>query len=55
LRAMVPAPAIALVTADRAVADDPRCVGLVVLTKPVVPADLWRFIEDASAAAAQGS
>ncbi len=55
LRAMVPAPAIALVTADRAVADDPRCVGLVVLTKPVVPADLWRFIEDASAAAALGS
>ena len=55
LRAMVPAPAIALVTADRAVADDPRCVGLVVLTKPVVPADLWRFIEDASAAAARGS
>ncbi len=54
LRAMVPAPAIALVTADRAVADDPRCVGLVVLTKPVVPADLWRFIEDASAAAALG-
>ncbi len=55
LRAMVPAPAIALVTADRAVAEDPRCVGLVVLTKPVVPADLWRFIEDASAAAARGS
>ncbi|KQO08438.1 histidine kinase [Sphingomonas sp. Leaf242] len=55
LRAMVPAPAIALVTADRAVAEDPRCVGLVVLTKPVVPADLWRFIEDASAAAALGS
>jgi PAS domain S-box-containing protein len=55
LRAMVPAPAIALVTADRAVADDVRCVGLVVLTKPVVPADLWRFIEDASAAAARGS
>jgi len=55
LRAMTPAPAIALVTADRAVADDPRCVGLVVLTKPVVPADLWRFIEDASAAAALGS
>ncbi len=54
LRAMVPAPAIALVTADRAVADDVRCVGLVVLTKPVVPADLWRFIEDASAAAALG-
>jgi len=55
LRAMVPAPAIALVTADRAVADDVRCVGLVVLTKPVVPADLWRFIEDASAAAARGN
>ncbi len=55
LRAMTPAPAIALVTADRAVTDDPRCVGLVVLTKPVVPADLWRFIEDASAAAALGS
>ncbi|BCA63759.1 histidine kinase [Sphingomonas sp. HMP9] len=55
LRAMTPAPAIALVTADRAVADDPRCAGLVVLTKPVVPADLWRFIEEASAAAARGS
>ncbi|MEG3084279.1 PAS-domain containing protein [Sphingomonas sp. PB2P12] len=55
LRAMNPAPAIALVTADREVADDPRCVGLVVLTKPVVPADLWRFIEEASAAAARGS
>jgi len=55
LRAMVPAPAIALVTADREVADDVRCEGLMVLTKPVVPADLWRFIEDASAAAAQGS
>ncbi|MGA1799238.1 PAS-domain containing protein [Sphingomonas sp. 4RDLI-65] len=53
LRAMVPAPAIALVTADRAVVDDPRCAGLVVLTKPVVPADLWRFIEEASAAAAR--
>ncbi len=55
LRAMVPAPAIALVTADRAVVEDLRCAGLVVLTKPVVPADLWRFIEDASAAAALGS
>ncbi len=55
LRAMVPAPAIALVTADRAVAEDVRCAGLVVLTKPVVPADLWRFIEEASAAAARGS
>ncbi len=55
LRAMSPAPAIALVTADRAVAADPRCAGLVVLTKPVVPADLWRFIEEASAAAARGS
>ncbi len=55
LGAMVPTPAIALVTADRAVVDDPRCAGLVVLTKPVVPADLWRFIEEASAAAAWGS
>ena len=55
LRAMTPTPAIALVTADRTAAEDPRCAGLVVLTKPVVPADLWRFIEDASAAAAQGS
>ena len=55
LQALAPAPAIALVTADRTVADDPRCAGLVVLTKPVVPADLWRFIEDASAAAARGS
>ncbi|MGU3389517.1 hybrid sensor histidine kinase/response regulator [Sphingomonas sp. M1A8_2b] len=55
LRAIVPAPAIALVTADRAVVEDPRCGGLVVLTKPVVPADLWRFIEDASAAAARGN
>lgn len=53
LQAMEPAPAIALVTADRAVADDPRCAGLVMLTKPVVPADLWRFIEEASAAAAR--
>jgi DNA-binding response OmpR family regulator len=55
LRAMTPAPAIALVTADRAVVEDVRCAGLVVLTKPVEPADLWRFIEEASAAAAQGS
>ena len=55
LRAMAPAPAIALVTADRTVAEDDRCAGLVVLTKPVVPADLWRFIEDAAAAAARGS
>ena len=55
LRAMTPAPAIALVTADRAVVEDPRCTGLVVLAKPVVPADLWRFIEEASAAAARGS
>ena len=55
LGAMVPTPAIALVTADRAVVDDLRCAGLVVLTKPVVPADLWRFIEEASAAAAWGS
>jgi PAS domain S-box-containing protein len=55
LRAMTPAPAIALVTADRAVVEDARCVGLVVLTKPVEPADLWRFIEEASAAAARGS
>ena len=55
LRAMTPAPAIALVTADRAVVEDVRCAGLVVLTKPVVPADLWRFIEEASAAAARGS
>ncbi|MET0376250.1 MAG: hybrid sensor histidine kinase/response regulator [Rhizorhabdus sp.] len=55
LQALAPAPAIALVTADRTVADDPRCAGLVVLTKPVVPADLWRFMEDASAAAARGS
>ncbi len=55
LRAMTPAPAIALVTADRAVAEDGRCAGLVVLTKPVVPADLWRFIEEASAAAARGN
>jgi len=54
LRAMTPAPAIALVTADRAVVEDVRCAGLVVLTKPVVPADLWRFIEEASAAAARG-
>ncbi|MEG8024511.1 response regulator [Sphingomonas aurantiaca] len=54
LRAMAPAPAIALVTADRTVAEDDRCAGLVVLTKPVVPADLWRFIEDAAAAAARG-
>ena len=55
LRAMTPTPAIALVTADRTAAEDPRCAGLVVLTKPVVPADLWRFIEDASAAAARGN
>ncbi|MEG3170908.1 PAS domain-containing hybrid sensor histidine kinase/response regulator [Sphingomonas sp. ZB1N12] len=55
LRAMTPAPAIALVTADRAAVEDVRCTGLVVLTKPVEPADLWRFIEEASAAAAQGS
>ncbi len=54
LRAMTPPPAIALVTADRAVVEDVRCAGLVVLTKPVVPADLWRFIEEASAAAARG-
>ena len=31
-----------------------RYVSTFVLTKPVVPADLWRFIEDASAAAALG-
>ena len=55
LRSMTPVPAIALVTADRTVADDDRCAGLVVLTKPVVPADLWRFIEDAAAAAARGN
>lgn len=48
LRALDPAPAVALVTADRAIADDPRCAGLTVLTKPVVPADLWDFIEQAS-------
>lgn len=53
LAALRPAPAIALVTADRAVVDDPRCAGITVLTKPVVPADLWRFIEQASTAAAQ--
>ncbi|KQN32934.1 PAS-domain containing protein [Sphingomonas sp. Leaf38] len=52
LQAMTPAPTIALVTADRGIADDPRCTALVVLTKPVVPADLWRFIENAAAAAA---
>lgn len=55
LQALTSPPAIALVTADHAVADDHRCAGLVVLTKPVVPVDLWRFIEGASAAAALGS
>ena len=53
LRALDPAPAVALVTADRVIADDPRCAGLTVLTKPVVPADLWDFIEQASHHAAQ--
>ncbi|WP_010219166.1 hybrid sensor histidine kinase/response regulator [Sphingomonas sp. PAMC 26621] len=53
LRALDPAPAVALVTADRAIADDPRCAGMTVLTKPVVPADLWAFIEQASHRAAQ--
>ncbi|WP_240500081.1 PAS-domain containing protein [Sphingomonas montana] len=54
LAAMRPAPAIALVTADRAIATDPRAAGLTILIKPVVPADLWHFIEGASMAAAQG-
>ncbi|MBD8638498.1 hybrid sensor histidine kinase/response regulator [Sphingomonas sp. CFBP 13733] len=52
LSAMAPAPAIALVTADRSAADDPRCAGITVLNKPVVPGELWAFLEQASAAAA---
>lgn len=52
LSAMAPAPAIALVTADRSAADDPRCAGITVLNKPVVPGELWAFLERASAAAA---
>jgi hypothetical protein len=53
LLAMRPAPAVALVTADRAAAEDPRCDGLTILIKPVLPADLWNFIERASLTAAQ--
>jgi hypothetical protein len=49
---MSPAPAIALVTADRHVGDDPRSAGITILAKPVVPAELWGFLERASAAAA---
>ncbi len=52
LAAMSPAPAIALVTADRHVGDDPRSAGITILAKPVVPAELWGFLERASAAAA---
>lgn len=50
-----PAPAIALVTADRSVAEDTRVGGFAILNKPVVPADLWEFIERASAAASKES
>jgi signal transduction histidine kinase/Na+/proline symporter len=53
LAALTPAPAIAIVTADRAIATDPRCAGWTVLTKPVEPAELRSFLEQASAAAVQ--
>ena len=54
LTALSPAPAMAIVTADRTLATDPRCAGLTVLTKPVDPAELRHFLEKASAAAVEG-
>lgn len=51
LAAMRPAPVIALVTADRHAAEDPRfaALGIRLLAKPVDPDELWRFLADASA------